>query len=78
MDSMKGILMKKYKIARIDEPDFGCEGRPDGQPIMDEVCLIDENGQELIVEAEDGMLYQMDLNEGDMVFYSGEKGLVKA
>lgn len=23
--------MKRYKIVRIDEADYGCEGRPDGR-----------------------------------------------
>ena len=23
--------MKRYKIVRIDEADYGCEGRPDGE-----------------------------------------------
>ena len=36
--------MKRYKIVRIDEADYGCEGRPDGEEAMDSVWLEDENG----------------------------------
>lgn len=68
---------KLYRIERIEEPDFGCEGRPDGQPMMDKVYLCAENQQELVVEAADQWMYQMDLNEGDTVFYSEEAGLEK-
>lgn len=25
----------EYFVKRIDEPDFGCEGRPEGKPAMD-------------------------------------------
>lgn len=69
--------MKTYKIARIDEPDFGCEGRPDGQPAMDKVWLVDEEGRELIIEAADALLYQLELDEGDVASYSEETGLKK-
>ena len=31
--------MKRYKIVRIDEADYGCEGRPDGEEAMDSVWL---------------------------------------
>ena len=37
--------MKRYKIVRIDEADYGCEGRPDGEEAMDSVWLEDENGE---------------------------------
>lgn len=68
---------KLYKIERIEEPDFGCEGRPDGQPMMDKVYLRAEDHQELVVEVADKWLYQIDMNEGDTVFYSEEAGLEK-
>ena len=41
--------MKRYKIVRIDEADYGCEGRPDGEEAMDSVWLEDENGERQIV-----------------------------
>ena len=29
----------EYFVKRIDEPDFGCEGRPEGKPAMDKVWM---------------------------------------
>jgi hypothetical protein len=29
--------MDTYYVTRIEEPDFGCEGRPEGQKIKDKV-----------------------------------------
>lgn len=57
--------MRKYTIIRIDEPDFGCEGMPEGQQRMDKVLLRDEDGKEIIVEIADEELYAKDLVEGD-------------
>ena len=34
--------MNTYYVTRIEEPDFGCEGRPEGQEIKDKVFLIEE------------------------------------
>ena len=31
--------MDTYYVTRIEEPDFGCEGRPEGQEIKDKVYL---------------------------------------
>lgn len=56
-----------YRIVRIEEPDFGCEGRMDGQPVMDRVVLREESGQEIVREMADYLLYERDLNEGDAV-----------
>lgn len=33
----KGKHMNTYYVTRIEEPDFGCEGRPEGQEIKDKV-----------------------------------------
>ena len=54
--------MKRYKIVRIDEADYGCEGRPDGEEAMDSVWLEDENGERQIVRASDRMLYDRHLD----------------
>ena len=70
--------MERFRLRRIDEPDFGCEGRPDGKPVMDKVYLCSEQGTEQVVEVADAMLYAKDLNEGDMVLWDGERELVKA
>ncbi|MDE6312635.1 MAG: hypothetical protein K2M46_03285 [Lachnospiraceae bacterium] len=58
----------KAKILRIDEPDFGCEGREEEVVVLDRVTLKNmDTGQEIITRAEDGWLYQQDINEGDCV-----------
>ena len=38
---------KQYRILRIDEPDFGCEGRDDGEAAYDEITLVNEQGETL-------------------------------
>ena len=37
-----------YKVLDIIEPDFGCEGLPDGQVPMDEVILLDQNNNKKV------------------------------
>ena len=50
----------EYFVKRIDEPDFGCEGRPEGKPAMDKVWLEDENQHTIVIEIEDEKLYALD------------------
>ena len=38
--------MNTYYVTRIEEPDFGCEGRPEGQEIKDKVFLKQETTKE--------------------------------
>ena len=52
-----------WSVTRIDEADYGCEGRPDGEEAMDSVWLEDENGERQIVRASDRMLYDRHLDE---------------
>ncbi len=67
-----------YRVKRIDEDlDFGCEERPEGQPVMARVTLVYPSGEEIIVRAEDAMLYDRDINEGDRVFYDKDHRLAK-
>ena len=40
---------KQYRILRIDEPDFGCEGRDDGEAAYDEITLVNEQGETCLV-----------------------------
>ena len=61
--------MKRYKIVRIDEADYGCEGRSDGEEAMDNVWLEDENGERQIVRVSDRMLYDRHLDEGSLVTF---------
>ena len=60
----------EYLVKWIDEPDFGCEGRPEGKPAMDKVWLEDKNQQTIVIEVEDERLYALDINENDKVWYS--------
>lgn len=62
-------MLETYTVLRIDEPDFGCEGRPDGVEPVDRVLLKKgSNGEEVFVNERDALLYEMDINEGDEVF----------
>lgn len=64
---MWGVKVKA-KVIRIEEPDFGCEGRMPGMKVMDKVVLKNcETGKEIITTASDEWLYQADINEGDEV-----------
>ncbi len=56
-----------YKIKRIDDPDFGCEGIQEGQTAMAIVYLTDENGQNSSISISDDLLYRKDIREGDTV-----------
>lgn len=56
-----------YKIIKINEPDFGCEGLPDGTVRMDEVYLQDARGETSIVQISDAFLYEMQMDEGDCI-----------
>ena len=46
-----------YKIIRIDEEDFGCEGRPEGQEPMVRVVLEADTGETMIVMMEVALMY---------------------
>ena len=68
-----------YTVKRIDEDlDFGFEERVEGAPVMAVVTLIDSSGEELKVKAEDAMLYERDINEGDKVYFDKDNKLEKA
>ena len=64
--------MSTYYVTRIEEPDFGCEGRPEGQEIKDKVYLKEE------ITKEDKLLYERDINEGMKVVIDGDGRLQKA
>ena len=55
-----------YKIIRIDEEDFGCEGRPEGQPPMVRVVLESDAGETMVVMMEDAVMYARKLDVGEM------------
>ena len=65
-----------YKVLRIDEDvDFGCEERSENDPVMAVITLLDENGKETVIKMEDQLLYDRDINEGDMVTMDEKKQL---
>ena len=67
-----------YIVKRIDEDlDFGCEERAEGAPVMAVVTLMNSSGEELRVKAEDAMLYERNINEGDKVYFDEENNLEK-
>ncbi len=65
--------MKEYKITRIIEPDFGCEGVPEDGEKCDEVRLIDKDGGEITLTVSDAYLYKINADEGSTVLSDGEK-----
>ena len=59
-----------YTVKRIEEDlDFGCEERPKGMPVMAIVTLTNSSGEEIRIKAEDAMLYECNINEGDKVCF---------
>ena len=72
------ILDMRYLVMRIDEPDFGCEGRPDGVEQMAKVTLLKLNSEEEIqLEIPDAELYQKEINEGNEVAFSPDRVILK-
>ena len=64
--------MDTYYVTRIEEPDFGCEGRPEGQEITDKVYLKEA------ITKEEQLLYERDINEGMKVVIDGDGRFQKA
>ena len=54
----------RYKIIEILEPDFGCEGRPEGYVQVDDVVVEDDLGSQHILKMEDAKLYELELDVG--------------
>ena len=67
-----------YIVKRIDEDlDFGCEERAEDAPVMAVVTLMNSSGGEVRVKAEDAMLYERKISEGDKVYFDEENKLEK-
>lgn len=64
-----------YKVTEIIEPDFGCEGLPDGAEPMCEVILENNSGEKNSVMIPDRVLYEKNITEGMMVSY--ENGCIE-
>ncbi len=54
----------KYTITEIIEPDFGCEGLPEGGERMDTVLLLSEDGTRHTAAVSDELLYRLGLDVG--------------
>ena len=61
----------RYKIVEILEPDFGCEGRPDGYIQVDDVVVEDTLGTRHILKMEDAKLYELELDVGSYMEIEG-------
>lgn len=66
-----------YTVERIEELDFGCEGRPEGMKDMVRVILQGDNGEEESIKVEDDWLCAHEIDEGDRVELDPERSLVK-
>ena len=68
-----------YTVKRIEEDvDYGCEERPEDVPVMAVVTLTNSLGGELVIKAEDAMLYECNINEGDKVSIDANNKLEKS
>ena len=70
--SMEDII---YTIIRIEEEDFGCEGRQDGAVPEVSVYLESEDGDNQIVIMEDSIMYTRQLDVGSRVIIGSEGSL---
>ncbi len=66
-----------YTVKRIEELDFGCEGRPEEMKDMVRVILKGDNGEEESMKVEDDWLYANEIDEGSRVKLDREGKLVK-
>ena len=67
-----------YTVKRIEEDlDFGCEERPKGMPSHGNSDAYESSGEEIRIKAEDAMLYECNINEGDKVCFDANNKLEK-
>ena len=60
--------MQEYRVLQILEPDFGCEGRPEGEKPTDRVLLEQvQTGEKLWIRALDEVLYQKEIDENSII-----------
>lgn len=57
----------QYKILKIYDDDYGCEGIPEGQEPMCSVLIQDSEGNESWIKLSDEYLTENNLNEDDTV-----------
>ncbi len=58
-----------YMVVEIQEPDFGCEGRPEGYEPLDRVILKQDCGNMQVMQEKDAVLYEQNINVGDWVTF---------
>ena len=64
---------RKAIVTRIEEPDFGCEGRTDGEIAMDLVYLrYEQETEEFCLKAADEELYANHIDENSMVLVTAD------
>ncbi len=56
----------KYRILKIYDDDYGCEGVPEGQEPMCSVLTEDEKKVERWIKLSDSYLTENNINEGDI------------
>ena len=72
------ILNMGHLVMRIDEPDFGCEGCPNGVEPMAKVTLMKlKNEEEIQLEIADAELYRKNINEGSEVAVSPDGVIIR-
>lgn len=67
MESVRGIDMisKVANIIRIEEPDFGCEGRQENEEVISKILLETlEDQEQVVLDVAEKCLCQMGLDEG--------------
>lgn len=68
----------QYKVLKIEEDMVSAvKERQPGEALMSVVLMEDENGNETSLRHDDGLLYERDINEGDLVTMDGQHQLWK-
>lgn len=70
-------MILNYFVKKILEPEYGCEGRPEGYVAMDTVFLRNEEGDEIVMRVSDKELYDKNINEGDSVYFDMDEHIHK-
>lgn len=65
-----------YRVERIDEPDYGCEGLPDGEEMICEV-MFRADGGEKVIRVPDRVLTDRKIGRDSLVVISPEYGLLR-
>ena len=61
-------MRRSAVVKAIFEQDFGCEGRPDGEPARDEVEVeFSDTGETKVLLVEDAFLWEQKILEGSLV-----------